>query len=290
MDLSREGKTIDAFERAYRERGPDRDTVVLFRRMIYSHYRLNRRDLPWRRTKDPYHVLVSEVMLQQTQVDRVVDKYKEFLEAFPDIQRLAKATLKEVLSVWQGLGYNRRAKALREAAQMIRDDFGGTVPPSIDDLVRLPGIGKATAASIAAFAFNIPTVFIETNVRTVFIHFFFKDKKNISDADVLPLVEKTLDRRNPRRWYNALMDYGTDLKKTIENPGRRSIHYQRQSTFRGSDRQVRGAVLRLLGTGDMSERSLRETLGTDVDRLALILGQLTKEGFIRKRGRVYTIA
>lgn len=266
------------------------DGIERFRTEIYSHYRKHGRDLPWRKTRDPYHILVSEVMLQQTQVDRVVPKYELFIASFPDIRSLAAAPLRTVLSVWHGLGYNRRAKALKETALKIQSDFGGKVPGSLDDLVQLPGIGKATASSIKVFSFNDPTVFLETNVRTVFIHFFFRNKERIEDAEIMPLVERTLDRRNPRKWYNALMDYGVMLKKTGENPNRRSVHYRKQSAFEGSDRQVRGAILRALSSGEMSAASLRKALGTDATRLATILAQLRKEGFIRKRARVYSIA
>ncbi len=263
--------------------------AAAFRKEIYGYYARQGRDLPWRRMTDPYHVLVSEVMLQQTQVERVILKYQQFIEAFPDVQSLANASLKRVLSVWQGLGYNRRAKALKEAARMIMDVFGGTVPRSIDDLVRLPGIGTATASSIAAFAFNIPTVFIETNIRTVFIHFFLKGETAVSDAEILPLVEKTLDRRNPRKWYNALMDYGTTLKKLVVNPNRRSTRYQRQSAFQGSDRQVRGAILRALNKGDSTVTKLKKDLSVESERLKRILGQLEREGFIRIKGSRYGI-
>jgi A/G-specific adenine glycosylase len=223
-------------------------------------------------------------------VDRVILKYQQFIETFPDVQSLAGASLKKVLSAWQGLGYNRRAKSLKEAAQMILDDFGGRVPRTIDGLVQLPGIGKATASSITVFSFNIPTVFIETNVRTVFIHFFFKNKEQIDDAEIIPLVEKTLDRRNPRKWYNALMDYGVMLKKIVENPSRRSAHYQKQSAFQGSDRQVRGAVLRILSEGDTTAAVLQKNLSVEPERLKGILGQLQKDGLICKKGRRYGIA
>ncbi len=267
----------------------DKGRIDRFRKEILDHYRAHGRGLPWRRTRNPYRVLVSEVMLQQTQVERVVDKYKEFLKAFPGVTALAQAPLKEVLSVWQGLGYNRRAKALKEAAEMIVRDFRGKVPRSIDDLVRLPGIGTATASSIAAFAFNAPAVFIETNIRRVFIRFFFHDREGIADSEILPLVEKTLERSDPKTWYNALMDYGVMLKRTEGNANTRSAHYRKQSAFHGSDRQVRGAVLKVLGEKNGSLAVMQKELGVDATRLQKVLDQLLGEGFLVRKGKAYAI-
>ena len=185
-------------------------------------------------------------MLQQTQVERVTTKYSEFIAAFPDFTSLANASLQEVLRVWQGMGYNRRAVALKEIAVRVIRDFNGMLPDSVDVLATLPGIGRATASSIAAFAFNLPAVFIETNIRRVFIHFFFQDKQNIKDPDILLLVEKTLDRRNPGAWYHALMDYGVLLKRQFPGLNKRSAHYQKQTPFQGSNRQMRGRILKTL--------------------------------------------
>lgn len=156
-------------------------------------------------------------MLQQTQVPRVLKKYEEFLKTFPTFQSLAEAPLRDVLRVWQGMGYNRRGKYLRDAAQIVVTKYQKNFPhePSLID--ELPGIGYATACSIAAFAFNKPTIFIETNIRRVFIHHFFKDRRDIDDKELYSLVEAALDRIHPRDWYYALMDYGSYLAKTIKN-------------------------------------------------------------------------
>src|SRR3990167_8662088 len=165
-----------------------------FKKTIWDYYKKNKRDLPWRGTTDPYKIVVSEVMLQQTQVARVVQKYAEFIKVFPTFNSLAAASKEEVLRLWQGMGYNRRALYLKALSTIVIDDHKGRLPNEPNILMKLPAIGSATAGSIAAFAFNKPTVFLETNIRRVFLHFFFQGKKQVSDKDILPLVEKTLDK------------------------------------------------------------------------------------------------
>ena len=160
--------------------------------MVLSHYEQYGRDMAWRNTTDPYQILVSEIMLQQTQVERVTAKFPEFIRAFPDFASLATAPLANVLTVWQGLGYNRRAIALQKCAIRVMNEYDGVLPADVDILATFPGIGRATASSIAAFAFNMPVVFIETNIRRVFIHFFFTDTDTVNDAEILPLVEKSI--------------------------------------------------------------------------------------------------
>lgn len=277
--------------------GPSRDLsngdIALFKETVLSHYRAHGRDLPWRRTRDPYRILVSEVMLQQTQVSRVAEKFGPFVERFKDFPVLSAAPLIEVLSFWRGLGYNRRALYLKEIARIVIDQYAAKLPDSPGELVKLPGIGSNTAGSIAAFAFNRPVVFIETNIRSVFIHHFFPDATDVRDSRILPLVEATLDRENPRLWYWALMDYGRMLKETTANPGRRSAHYARQSPFSGSDREIRGAILKQLidadrpgACGAMTETEIVAALTMDQERIRKALGQLIREGFIiRERGR-----
>ncbi len=212
---------------------------ALFKKTVWSYYKKNRRDFPWRQTRDPYKILVSEIMLQQTQTPRVIFKYEEFITAFPTLESLAKAPLKKVLLLWQGLGYNRRAVNLQKATQIIISHHKGKFPRDYTSLIDLPGVGPATAGDIMAFAWNKPVVVIETNIRTVFIHSFFKDEKDVHDKDILPLIEKTLDTKKPRDWYYALMDYGTMLKKTQINPSRRSKHYSKQSPFKGSNQDFK---------------------------------------------------
>lgn len=272
-----------------REHGPTPVAVRLFRDLILSHFRTHGRDLPWRQTTDPYRILVSEIMLQQTQVDRVAVRFVEFLDRFPDFASLAAAPVSEVLLAWQGMGYNRRALALQRTAQKVVEEYGGRLPADVDTLATFPGIGKATAAAICAYAFNIPVVYIETNIRRVFIHFFFQDREGVRDDEILPLVEQALYRENPREWYSALMDYGTVLKKRTANPNRRSASYSRQSKFEGSDRQVRGKLLALvLETGSVTGDEAAALTGEDPGRVKRILGDLAREGFVAESEGSYT--
>jgi A/G-specific adenine glycosylase len=261
-----------------------------FRKMVLSHYRQHGRDLAWRKTTDPYHILVSEIMLQQTQVDRVALKYPRFLAVFPDFRSLAQAELSAVLSEWQGLGYNRRAIALQKCALRVVEEFDGALPADIDILATFPGIGKATASSICAFAFNMPVVFIETNIRRIFIHFLFDGQVTVTDAEILPLAERALYREDPCTWYNALMDLGTELKTKVPNPNRRSRHYTRQAPFEGSDRKIRGSILRLLLAGEtLDEQNLAGKLSAEPERIRRIVSNLVDEGFIRRSGTLLMI-
>lgn len=247
--------------------------------------------MPWRETRDPYRILVSEVMLQQTHVDRVRTKYEEFLTAFPGLEALAAAPLDRVLAAWQGLGYNRRAMALRRSARILVLEHRGSIPDDTAALQALPGIGPATAASIRAFAFDAPVVFIETNIRRVFIHEFIPGREAVADAALLPLVAAALDRRSPREWYYALMDYGAALPLRVPNPNRRSRTYIRQSRFAGSDRQLRGAILRaLVGGAALTASGVMRVVGGDSERLLRLLGDLEREGFVRRVGRRFGIA
>ncbi len=226
----------------------DRD-IVLFKEQVYNYFREHGRRFAWRETRDPYHILVSEFMLQQTQTTRVINVYPRFLHRFPDFQTLSQASTSDVLSQWQGLGYNRRALALRETARQVTRVHGGQLPSDREALTTLPGVGKYTAAAIRVFAFEQPEVLIETNIRTVIIHHFFPQEEQIKESELLPLIEATLDASSPRTWYYALMDYGAMLKKQ-DNAARRSSRYRRQSAFAGSRREARSILLRtLLDTG-----------------------------------------
>jgi A/G-specific adenine glycosylase len=224
-------------------------------------------------------------MLQQTQVSRVKPKYEEFLGKFPDIQRLAKASLADVLKVWSGLGYNRRAKFLHESAKVVVIEYSGKFPQTVEQLALLPGLGKNTAGAVLAYAFNLPTVFIETNIRTVYIHHFFADKTKVADSELIPLIEETLDYENPREWYWALMDYGSYLKAAVGNLTRSSRHYSKQSRFEGSLRQVRGQVLRLLSEKPRTARRLQEHINDE--RLPKVLESLLNEKLISKQAQTY---
>jgi len=256
--------------------------VAEFRDLVYAYWRENgRHDLPWRTTTDPYEVLVSEVMLQQTQVVRVVPKYGLWLERFPTFDALASAPLSAVLESWQGLGYNRRAIALKRAAEEVSQLHGGVLPADESVLRSLPGIGPATAAGVLTFAFGLPAVYIETNVRAVYLHSFFADADSVPDREIVPIVEATMDRGDPRSWYYALLDYGVHLKATVPNPSRRSRHHARQSPYEGSRRQKRARILRvLLATPGMSSADIARDLGIDLLLAEEILSDLVSEGFL----------
>jgi A/G-specific adenine glycosylase len=264
--------------------------ITKFQRIVYDYYQNFGRDLPWRGTDNPYEILVSEIMLQQTQVSRVVHKYVEFIKTFPDIESLAEAPLRDVLKVWQGLGYNRRALSLKRLAEIVNATYGGYVPSHVSLLMQLPGIGNATANAVCAFAFNQPVVFIETNVRTVFIYHFFSTKDTVKDSEIRPLVERTLDYDNPKHWYNALMDYGVALKKYCFNPGRKSAHHKEQSPFEGSARQVRGAILRALVTKPrQTVNELIKAVRFDPDVVKKNIQSLEREGLVVNKGRYISI-
>ncbi len=239
-------------------------------------------------TLDPYRILVSEVMLQQTQVSRVIPKYEAFLKKFPDVSSLADAPLSDVLKLWSGLGYNRRAINLQKAAKEIVSKYGGIFPKTVLELDELPGIGEATAGAIVAYAFNTPTVYIETNIRRVFLHFFFPRSSKVPDNKLLPLIEAAVDKKNPREWYYALMDYGAMLKATIPNPNKRSKHYSKQAKFEGSNRQIRGRILKLLvKEKEISSDNLLKYLQDD--RAEKNISDLIAEGFIKRVGKSVSI-
>lgn len=266
------------------------DEIKTFQEHIYRFYALHGRDFPWRQTTNPYHILVSEIMLQQTQVERVLEKYGAFIEHFPDFSSLAAASLKDILSAWQGMGYNRRALALKQLAEIVTSRYRGLLPRTVEGLSTLPGIGKTTAGEILAFAFNLPTAFIETNIRRVFIYCFFPNERAVKDQEIMPLVEATLDRDDPRTWYYALMDCGSMLKRVVHNPNQRSAHYKKQAPFENSDRRIRGLILRiLLDEPVLTRDQLLDRIGVDSDRIHEILTGMTREGLIREDQEAYMI-
>ncbi|CAN5184886.1 endonuclease III [soil metagenome] len=255
-----------------------------FNELLWEFYdKHGRHDLPWRLPEangqfDPYKIVVSELMLQQTQVQRVIPKFHDFLQMFPDVTTLAQAPLAEVLKAWSGLGYNRRAKFIWHTAQQIQQEFKGIFPDTITELVTLAGIGKNTAGAVMAYAFNRPEVFIETNVRTVYIHHFFQDHTSVSDAELYDSVKRTLDHEHPREFYWAIMDYGSNLKQTVGNLNKFSSTYNKQSKFEGSKRQVRGQVLRILADRPLSLAELSDQINDD--RLEMVLQDLVSEKLI----------
>lgn len=239
------------------------------------------RDMPWRRDTRPYYVLVSELMLQQTQVDRVVPKFEAFIARFPDEEMLAQAELRDVLTLWSGLGYNRRAKFLHDAAKEITYEFGAIFPDTKEELLRLPGVGPGTAGAILVYAFNRPEVFVETNVRTVYFHHFFEEGDRVSDKQLSEIVGETLDKEHPREFYQALMDYGTWLKKNGAGRISQSQHYKKQSALKGSLREMRGLIVRVLTAGDKAEEELREAVVAD-ERFEPALMGLLRDGLVSR--------
>ena len=271
-----------------------------FRAGIYRHFREEGRDFPWRRTRDPWLILNSEIMLQQTRTETVAARWDAWAAAFPSPASLAEAPLAEVLSLWKGLGYNRRALSLRRTAEVLVFRHGGSVPRDETELRSLPGVGPYTARAIRAFAFNLPGVLIETNIRAVYLFYFYPDREKVTDRELEPLVEATLDREDPRTWYYALMDYGAALKKREPNPGRRSAAYSRQSPFEGSHRQVRSAVLHALSSrGPLAAEDLQEAAGRRIgtyarepgfpERLARVTVELAAEGFLEVRDGIFML-
>lgn len=254
-----------------------KDSILSFQQALLPYYDAKRRDLPWRHLSSNdaerfYQVLVSEFMLQQTQVSRVIEKYLSWLTRFPNMNTLAKASFLEVLGEWAGLGYSRRAKYLHDCAQSFSNS---KLPDSVEELTHFKGIGPNTAGAVLAYYKNIPTAFIETNIRTVLFHHFYQGKTDISDSDLSLLVKKLVDANNPRAWYWAMMDYGSDLKKSLRNISM-SKHYKKQSVFEGSNRQLRSRLLKYLLSGSCTTM---EALSR-VEKKQFIIDSLVKDGLI----------
>lgn len=269
---------------------PDAAELAAFREDVWSFYRAHGRMMPWRGVDDPYAVLVSEVMLQQTQVARVVDRWTAWMAEFPTIDALAAAPLALVLERWQGLGYNRRAVALKRCAEEVSARFAGVVPADLAALVALPGIGPATAAAVVDYAFGIPAPFIETNVRAALLHRFFADADDVPDRVLAPIADAVWDRSDPRGWGYALTDYGAHLKRSMPNPSRRSQHHVRQSTFEGSRRQKRARLLRaVLARPDLEADAYADEAGIGVSETLELLGVLAAEGFLTRSGESWSV-
>lgn len=263
-------------------------TILEFQKAILDWYKTNRRDMPWRNTKDPYKILVSEIMLQQTQVSRVLLKYKEFLEAFPTLESLAKASDQKLLKIWQGLGYWRRARYLKQIAQHIGSKSFPKDPHILD---QLPGIGHYTARALACFAFQNHEAFLDTNIRRVYLHFFFKNKKDVPDKKILKIAQKAVWKENPREWHYALFDYGAlVLKDKLLN--KQSKHYHKQNKFEGSFRSFRTKVMRFLLDQKQNKVSMRtiETLLKDSPYPSdQIISSLLKDNLIKQSATYYHV-
>ena len=237
------------------------------------------RDMPWRQDTRPYYILVSELMLQQTQVDRVIPKFTAFIERFPDETALANASLADVLTMWSGLGYNRRARFLHESARRIVYDFSGTFPQTAVEIRSLPGVGEGTTGAIMTYAFNAVQPFIETNVRTVYFHHFFQDHDRVTDAQIMDVLLATMATDMPREFYWALMDYGSWLKRQGAGRNALSSGYKKQSPLKGSVREVRGQIVKALTAHAMSRKELERYVQAD-GRFEGALRGLLRDGLI----------
>ncbi len=255
------------------------EKIKHFQTEILVWYEKHKRELPWRRTRDPYKILVSEVMSQQTQIQRVIPKYEAWIEAFPTVESLAKARTSDVLRLWSGLGYNRRALNLQKAARVVVNEYKGDFPKVPSELEKLPGIGRYTAQAVSCFAYDAQVAVIDTNVRKVIAVEFFNG--------VLPtekVIEETAQKILPKgrayEWNQALMDYaGATLRK-------HKIPATKQSHFLTSNRYFRGQTMKyLLTKHKVSFKELHSFFtkqGREIEkkRLERILQQLHQEGFL----------
>lgn len=268
-----------------------RSKIASFNTAVWSHYASEGRTFPWRFEKDPYKVLVSEIMLQQTGVERVQTYYAKFLTEYPDFASLAAANTKKLLSLWQGLGYNRRALNLMRAAQMVVERYGAKLPQTPQDLLLLPGVGPGTAGAVLAYAFNTPHPFVETNIRKAVISYFFPRSKAVRDERIVEIVALAIDKENPREWYYAVVDYGLKMRKSGKVRNAQSAHYKKQSEFEGSNRQLRAHLLRLaLAKKKITADTAARATGKDRVDVMRNLEALAAEGFITKDGSGYKAA
>jgi len=269
---------------------PTQSAISQFVSHVYGYYALHGRSFVWREKIDPYSVFISEMMLQQTQTGRVVGKFQEWIDIFPNFLQLSQASWADVLKVWKGLGYNRRALWIYEAAQRIVLEYHSTLPCDVELLMQFKGIGQNTAASMITFAYDKPIPFIETNIRSVYLATWFREETTlIHDREIWPILIQSLDHRNPREWHYASMDYGCYVKKKMTNPSRKSAHHIRQSTFLGSARQLRGKILEeVLRRGSICKEELLASYAHD-NRISRVLHELIAEKLIYLCGEKITL-
>lgn len=252
-------------------------TKVQFHQKIFSWWDENRRTFPWRETTDPYLIMVSEIMLQQTQASQVSSKYSEFVEKFPTAKKLAIASKADILTIWSGLGYNRRALWLQEAARTISEL--GDFPQTPEELIKLKGIGAYAARSILIFAFNFDIATVDTNIRRILIAENFAYEET-SEKQLFEIATELLPLGKSRDWHNALMDYGATFltsRKAGISPTSKHI------CFKGSDREKRGQILKfVLENKEASISDLRKLLRTNKAHLDAILEKMIKEGLLTK--------
>ncbi len=261
--------------------------ILKFQEKILSWYEENKRELPWRSTKDPYKILVSEIMSQQTQISRVIPKYEAWLQRFPTIKSLAEAPAAEVLRYWSGLGYNRRALNLQKTAQAIVNSGRNALPTSVEELKKLPGIGQYTASAVACFAYDAQIPVIDTNIRKVIAAEFFQgqlpDEKTIAD-----IAREILPKGRASEWNQALMDFSSLVLKSVKIP------IAKQSHFKSSDRWYRGQTVKLLlEIKKISFSGLLDYFADinpiDGERLDALLHKLSKDGLVDYKDRTISI-
>jgi A/G-specific adenine glycosylase len=257
---------------------------------VWEHYRLYKRIFSFRQTTNPYHILVSEMMLQQTQVERVEPKYEQFIKRWPTLEALSQASLSEVLQMWKGLGYNRRALALHSIATSSKQQ-SWQLPKTQIELLTLPQVGAATRAAIMVVAYQQKALYLETNIRRVLLYHFHPHQENVTDATLLAELEELTEMQTDyKHWYYALLDWGAKLKTLVPNPNRRSAQYAKQSPFENSPRQVRAKVLFLLQEkGPLEKEKVGQHLPYEMDRIEKALKALEKEGFIVAQNSSYGI-
>jgi A/G-specific adenine glycosylase len=268
----------------------DSNKIEAFQKKIWHFFSIHNRLFPWRETENSYAILVSEIMLQQTQTERVIPKYEEFLSAFPTFKKLARAPFNEVLKIWNGLGYNRRAKAVHECAKIVVDKYKGILPSREEDILQLPGVGEYTCNALQAFVYHRPVIVLETNIRTVYLHEWFqRTRRKIHDKEIKQLIAQTLSPDNPREWYYALMDYGASIKTQYPDINSKSFHYKKQSPFKGSIREIRGKVLKhLLHYEVLTVEQLSVYIKDG--RVSEVIRSMEREDLIKRDRNGYTIA
>ncbi|MFO7677727.1 MAG: Fe-S cluster assembly protein HesB [Thermoplasmatota archaeon] len=263
----------------------DESQIIQLQNKILLYYKANGRDLPWRKTTDPYKILISELMLQQTQVSRVIEYYNKWITTWPNNSLLAEAKRKDVLHAWMGLGYNTRGINLHKASQIIVEDYQGDVIKAMKNYKKIPGIGKYTSQAVQIFSINADIVTVDTNIRRIFMY-EFNLPADISDSEIWNIAQRCLPKGKSREWHNALMDYGAmylTSKKTGIPP--KTI----QSKFEGSDRQIRAQILRQLLNKPVAVKDLQQQYQYESDRLLKILEKMKKQGIIKKEKNYYVL-
>jgi A/G-specific adenine glycosylase len=265
---------------------PPRNEIDAFRRKVWLFYKRHGQRFPFRRTPDPYRIAVSEFMLQQTQIARVLPKYDAWITRWPNWEALAGASPRELLAAWSGLGYNRRALHLGNLARAVVDQYGGQLPTDPEILETLPGVGRYTARAVIIFAFNKPLVAIDTNIRRVIMHEFHLPPAT-SDDDLERLARRLVPKRRSRDWHNALMDYA---RMTLPRRAASLRAEKRPSAFEGSSRQLRGRIVkRLLRIHRMTLEHLAAELDRAEDEVRQAALALQKDGLVRVGRRFVTL-